>query len=596
MNYVGIDIHKRYSVLAAQDGEGRKLKEARIEGNKGGGLRPVLPKLGGTEQGGFRSGFNGCRTRIRPDGTVDLQAWGHVATRYGYDGRGIVSSILHTNTAAGRNLARRDYWRDDRDRIRAWKRGIDNSLNGMEDGRGDRYQYDPEGQLKIASYRVANPEGSPGVAVRTDIFHYDELGNRVRGNHVASRGEMLFERRDNKLNQYDRWNNSVPPLEPGHWGSGIFHDDNWSPWWLPPGNGVTIADGWITASYNALNQPVAMGNIAYGSNRMWFWYDPLGRCVKRWIGTLNQTVAGPTTYFYYDGWNLIQEGTSATTADRIYVHGNRVDEIVASLAGVGWLYHHYDARGHCILLTNAGGGLQEQYDYDAFGWPYFYTAAGESVPQAPSGNRFLFTGREFLADMRIYDYRNRMYQPELGRFLQPGPKEFAAGDYNLYRYCHNDPVNRADPFGLRSQIVVELLKKLFQAPIRVTGGTYGERKEMRREVKRGAETPRGKELVKMIKDRGDPVTLHVTKENSAHSDQGPGGKNVYVDPKFHPQINTTKGIIPASTVRIIFHELGHAVAGAGGAEQTAGAMDNVMQNENPVANALVPSEPSRINY
>ena len=33
MNYVGIDIHKRDSVLAAQDEEGQRLKEARIEGN-----------------------------------------------------------------------------------------------------------------------------------------------------------------------------------------------------------------------------------------------------------------------------------------------------------------------------------------------------------------------------------------------------------------------------------------------------------------------------------------------------------------------------------------------------------------------------------
>jgi uncharacterized protein RhaS with RHS repeats len=41
-----------------------------------------------------------------------------------------------------------------------------------------------------------------------------------------------------------------------------------------------------------------------------------------------------------------------------------------------------------------------------------------------------------------------MYQPELGRFLQPDPKEFGAGDYNLYRYCHNDPVNKTDPLGL----------------------------------------------------------------------------------------------------------------------------------------------------
>jgi hypothetical protein len=40
-----------------------------------------------------------------------------------------------------------------------------------------------------------------------------------------------------------------------------------------------------------------------------------------------------------------------------------------------------------------------------------------------------------------------MYQPELGRFLQPDPKHFAAGDYNLYRYCHNDPVNKSDPTG-----------------------------------------------------------------------------------------------------------------------------------------------------
>lgn len=32
MNYVGIDIHKRYSVLCVQDYAGRKVREARIEG------------------------------------------------------------------------------------------------------------------------------------------------------------------------------------------------------------------------------------------------------------------------------------------------------------------------------------------------------------------------------------------------------------------------------------------------------------------------------------------------------------------------------------------------------------------------------------
>ncbi len=229
--------------------------------------------------------------------------------------------------------------------------------------------------------------------------------------------------------------------------------------WGSPGhaNGVTMQEGWITASYNALKQPKAIWSPSYPGGAlaqyMWFGFDPLGRCVKRWMGSETGNAPGstPATYYYYDGWNLIQEGPGGTTADRTYVHGGRMDEIVASKAGGEWAYHHYDARGHCILLTRASDGtILEQYDYDAFGYPYFYSASGGKLGSAAQlGNRFLFTGREWLKDLRVYDYRNRMYQPELGRFLQPDPKQFEAGDYNLYRYCHNDPVNKSDPMGLQ---------------------------------------------------------------------------------------------------------------------------------------------------
>jgi RHS repeat-associated protein len=140
-------------------------------------------------------------------------------------------------------------------------------------------------------------------------------------------------------------------------------------------------------------------------------------------------------------------------ADRSYVHGGRVDEIVASQEGAGgpWYNHHYDAQGNCIMLTSGGtsGTLQEQYDYDAFGFPYFYTATGGKL-LSPPHTRFLFTGREWLRELRVYDYRARQYQPELGRFLQPDPQGFSAGDYNIYRYCHNDPINKSDPMGLGS--------------------------------------------------------------------------------------------------------------------------------------------------
>jgi RHS repeat-associated protein len=66
----------------------------------------------------------------------------------------------------------------------------------------------------------------------------------------------------------------------------------------------------------------------------------------------------------------------------------------------------------------------------------------------PYANRFLYTGREFLKEANLYDYRNRVYSAELGRFLQTDPIRFDAGDVNLYRYVGNSCVDWIDPDGL----------------------------------------------------------------------------------------------------------------------------------------------------
>jgi RHS repeat-associated protein len=382
-----------------------------------------------------------------PDGKVEHQDYGNgTTTAFGYDDRGMISSVSHRKTANNQNLSYREYYRDNRDRIYAWKKSTDSSVNPMEDGRGDRYEYDPEGQLTRAFYGVPNPQANPDGYVSDDNFYsgYDELGNRKTWNWQALWGFNWYGRRNNGLNQYTDWTPSI-----------MYYDDN-SPW--PgyngfPGNGVMMADGWVAASFNALNQPIAIWSKAYQGRvpdvYSWFGYDPLGRCVKRWVDAVDGSAPSGVTYLYYDGWNLIQEGPSAYTADRQYVHGARVDEIVKQITpGNGWeRFFHYDARTHCTLQTELSGNIIEQYSYGAFGQPHFYDAAGNEIGYSPWGNRFLFTGREWLSDLKLYDYRNRLYQPELGRFLQPDPKEFEAGDYNLYRYCHNDPVNKSDPTG-----------------------------------------------------------------------------------------------------------------------------------------------------
>jgi RHS repeat-associated protein len=69
----------------------------------------------------------------------------------------------------------------------------------------------------------------------------------------------------------------------------------------------------------------------------------------------------------------------------------------------------------------------------------------------PYANRFLYTGREFLKEANLYDYRNRVYSAELGRFFQSDPIRFDAGDLNLYRYVCNSSVIKTYPLGLEEK-------------------------------------------------------------------------------------------------------------------------------------------------
>ena len=91
--------------------------------------------------------------------------------------------------------------------------------------------------------------------------------------------------------------------------------------------------------------------------------------------------------------------------------------------------------------------MVEKYQYDAYGKPSITDGSGNPLTATAYGNRFLFTGREYLAELNLYDYRNRVYSPDLGRFLQTDPERFSAGDVNIYRYCGNDPSNAVDPDG-----------------------------------------------------------------------------------------------------------------------------------------------------
>jgi RHS repeat-associated protein len=185
-------------------------------------------------------------------------------------------------------------------------------------------------------------------------------------------------------------------------------------------------------------------------------YDALGRCVKR-------VVNGVIKYYIYDGERPILEyrATGGVPAKNLY--GKGIDEILmrydptispspspSPAPNPRTFYYQQDHEGSVRYLTDAGGNRIEEYRYDVFGTPTIYDMANPHHVRSASivSNRFMFTGREYAAAFKFYEYRARAYNPELGRFMSEDPKLFDAGDYNLFRYCHNDPIDLTDPMGL----------------------------------------------------------------------------------------------------------------------------------------------------
>jgi len=176
-------------------------------------------------------------------------------------------------------------------------------------------------------------------------------------------------------------------------------------------------------------------------------YDARRRAVAR---TVAPSVGSPvTTFFVWNEWSLIEERTASGNLVQSYVHGPVIDEILAKTDSAGTVYYHQDGLGSTTALSNASGTPVESYTYDAYGAARVWDGAGVGLASSALGNRFLFTGREWVAEAGIYDYRNRAYSAELGRFLQVDPVRFNGGDISLYRYVMGMPGDFKDSLGLR---------------------------------------------------------------------------------------------------------------------------------------------------
>jgi RHS repeat-associated protein len=312
---------------------------------------------------------------------------------YAYNTTGDLASLLENGSAT---LATYAY--DDLGRRTSLTRG-----NGVVTS----YTFDALSRLNTL---VQNPSGSSHDTTFTFAYNPgSQITSRTRTNAVFDwtlPTSFSDSYAANGLNQYTNVDGATPTYDT---------------------RGNLTNDGSTTYGYDYDNRMIS----ASGSPSVSLNYDPAGR--------LHQVTGAATTRLLYDGADLIAEYNTSGSVLRRYVHGPGVDEPLIWYEGSGTSSKSYlmaDERGSVIGLTNGSGSVTNVNKYDASG-----------IPDSSNAGRFQYTGQTWLADVGVYHYKARAYDPELGRFLQTDPIG-AAGGMNIYAYAGNDAVNFTDPSGL----------------------------------------------------------------------------------------------------------------------------------------------------
>jgi RHS repeat-associated protein len=205
--------------------------------------------------------------------------------------------------------------------------------------------------------------------------------------------------------------------------------------------------------------------IGSDTNKFNFMYTSEGRRQRKvHYRDSSGVVESDTTYYIYDGMNVVAELDGSLDLKSKYVYANGM--LTGRIDSDNELFQYFhDGLGSLVMICDSTGEYQNLYVYDDFGNFRMMEETG-SVP-----NSYYYTGQERdESPSGLYNLRARYYASAIGRFTQEDPimhlsistcalfgtdpeAMFLFGiaqpqGLHGYSYVWNDPMNWIDPFGL----------------------------------------------------------------------------------------------------------------------------------------------------
>ena len=315
---------------------------------------------------------------------------------------------------------------------------MQNTYGGAQ--HGYTYTYDNNGNILTVS------DGT-----NTTSYSYDALGQLIRENNQPA-GKTWVWTYDSGGNILSRTEYAYTTGSPGtalSSASYTYGDTGW-------GDLLTAYNG-QAITYDGIGNMTSYGGWSLGwsggrrlstmsrdGTSLLFAYNDEGQRTEK-------TVNGSTHKYLYRGGLLIAD---ICGNDALYFRYDQNGEVIGFLRtlGVNRAEYRYvkNQQGDVVAVIDFAGAEAATYSYD--GWGNLLTTGGYDANLA-SRNPLRYRGYYYDSETALYYVSSRYYDPDIGRWINADTTDvlslpyYHLGQYNLFSYCNNNPVNDRDDDG-----------------------------------------------------------------------------------------------------------------------------------------------------